>query len=130
MNLCPAFEELNALVDGDLISEREVSVRCHVDMCRACTREVNRLIALKAAVGRAHDSGTPSPALRRAVVSRSPKQHRWRWWLSWAAVHLWLDGLRRRGRASMRPFDLGQDWPRAARPTAATVCRIVAAAER
>jgi anti-sigma factor RsiW len=62
MSGCPAFEDLNALVDGDLPSEREARARQHLVRCVACRREVDGLTALKRAVGRAYDNEVPTPA--------------------------------------------------------------------
>jgi anti-sigma factor RsiW len=76
MSGCPAFEDLSALIDGDLRSERELAVRRHLDLCATCRREVDGLTALKRAVGRAYDNEVPAPALRRAVMARLPKRRR------------------------------------------------------
>jgi len=76
MSGCPAFEDLNALVDGDLPRQREVAVRGHLDRCATCRREVDGLAALKRAVGRAYDNEVPAPALRRAVTAGLPKRRR------------------------------------------------------
>jgi anti-sigma factor RsiW len=76
MSGCPAFEDLNALVDGDLASERERAVRQHLHRCVACRREVGGLTTLKRAVGRAYDNQVPAPALRRAVTAGLPKRRR------------------------------------------------------
>ena len=80
MNHCPASEELNALVDGELSAERELEVRWHLDLCEACTRWVDGVMALKRAVGRAQGREIPSPALRRSVQARRPKRRRDRQW--------------------------------------------------
>jgi len=74
MSGCPAFEDLSALIDGDLSNEKEV--RQHVDRCVTCRRQVDSLAALKRVVGRAYDSELPSPGLRSAVTARLPKRRR------------------------------------------------------
>lgn len=76
MSECPPFEDLSALTDGDLSSEQESEVRQHLDGCASCRRELDGLIALKGAVGRAYDSELPSPTLRRAVAASFPKRRR------------------------------------------------------
>ena len=67
MSGCPAFEDLSALVDGDLSGNHERQLREHVRHCTPCRRQVDALTALKRAVGRAYEGEVPSPALRRAV---------------------------------------------------------------
>ncbi len=76
MSECPAFEDLSALIDGDLSSEQESEVRQHLDGCATCCLQLDGLIALKGAVGRAYDSELPSPTLRRAVTAGLPKGRR------------------------------------------------------
>ena len=76
MSGCPAFEDLSALIDGDLPRDRELAVRQHLEDCVTCHRQVDGLTALKRAVGRAYDSDVPSPALRRVVTAKFPKRRR------------------------------------------------------
>ncbi|HVM96097.1 MAG TPA: zf-HC2 domain-containing protein [Candidatus Acidoferrales bacterium] len=76
MRECPTFDDLNALVDGDLAGERETRVQQHVERCKSCRRQVDSLLALKRAVGRAYDSEVPAPSLRRAVTAALPKRRR------------------------------------------------------
>jgi anti-sigma factor RsiW len=79
MSSCPAFNELSALVDGDLSPGRELEVRWHLDICPTCARQIETVRALKRAVGRAHDRDLPLPALRRAIRACLPKRRRgWR----------------------------------------------------
>ena len=70
INLCPASDEVNGLIDGELAVDRELEVRWHLDLCAACTRSVGAAVALKHAVGRAYDREVPSLALRRSVLAR------------------------------------------------------------
>jgi anti-sigma factor RsiW len=80
MTHCPTLEELSALIDGELHTERELEIRWHLDMCQMCNRAADGVVALKRAVGRAHDHEAPSPALRRSVMARLPKhKRRWHW---------------------------------------------------
>ena len=80
MNCCPAFEELSALIDGGLSPARELEIRWHLDICRACVRYADAVVALKGAIGRAHNRDLPLPALRRSVRARLPKRRRgWQW---------------------------------------------------
>ncbi len=81
MKACPPFHELNALIDADLPSEKELTVRLHLDLCAACRQRVDGLNALKRVVGSAYGGGAPSTALRRAVAAGLAKRHR-SWW-SW-----------------------------------------------
>ena len=76
MSDCPAFDDLSALVDGDLASEREADLRQHLERCEPCRREVDALVALKRAVGRAYETEVPAPSLRRAVTAALPKRRR------------------------------------------------------
>lgn len=76
MTQCPPFEELIALIDGELMTGRELAIRWHLDICSACTRFADGVVALKRAVGRAHDREIPSPALRRSVMAHAPKPKR------------------------------------------------------
>jgi anti-sigma factor RsiW len=78
MNHCPPFEELNALIDGELFTEHELALRWHLDICTACTQHAAAVAALKRAVGRAGVRETPSPGLRRSVMTRLPKRRSWR----------------------------------------------------
>jgi anti-sigma factor RsiW len=78
MSGCPAFEDLSALIDGDLPHDRELEVRQHLEHCVICHQQVDGLTALKRAVGRAYDGEVPSPALRRVVTARLPKRRRMR----------------------------------------------------
>jgi len=71
---CPPREELNALVDGELSTERELALRWHLDICRACDRHAAAVVMLKRAIGRARARETPSPALRRSVMTRVLKR--------------------------------------------------------
>jgi anti-sigma factor RsiW len=80
MSSCPAFDELSALVDGDLTPARELEVRWHLDICATCARYAEAVVTLKRVVGRAHDRDLPLPALRRSVRASLPKRRRsWRW---------------------------------------------------
>ncbi len=80
MSHCPPLEELNALIDGELSSGRELELRWHLDICATCTRSAGAVVALKRAVGRAHHREVPLPALRRSVMVRLPKRRRgWQW---------------------------------------------------
>ncbi|MGD0949894.1 MAG: anti-sigma factor [Candidatus Binatia bacterium] len=79
MSACPAFQDLNALIDGALPREEEVVLRRHLDGCAACRRWVDGVNALRQAVGRAYGSAVPSPALQRAVRASLPKRRHW-WW--------------------------------------------------
>lgn len=76
MRGCPAFEQLSALIDGDLPRAREAEVRQHLEGCARCRRQVDGMAALKRAVGRAYDSEGPAPALRRVVAAKLPKRRR------------------------------------------------------
>ena len=76
MSGCPAFEDLSALVDGDLSGNHERQLREHVQHCALCRRQLDALTALKRTVGRAYEGDTPSPALRRRVRARLSKQRR------------------------------------------------------
>jgi len=81
MNNCPTFEDLNALIDGDLAAECELSVRRHLDFCSACARTADALTALKQTVGRAYDNEAPPPALARALAAKYRKRRiGWHWW--------------------------------------------------
>ena len=73
MSPCPAFEELSALIDGDLDRDRELEVRRHLDSCEACRMQVNAVTRLKQAVGGAYAGQSPPPHLRRAVLAQRPK---------------------------------------------------------
>lgn len=73
MKNCPAFDELSALIDGALAPTRELAVRWHLDICPTCARVAETVVALKRAVGRAHNRELPLPALRRSVRARQPK---------------------------------------------------------
>ena len=80
INCCPVFEELSALIDGDLSPTRELQVRWHLDICPTCTRHADIVVALKRAVGRAHERDIPLPALRRSVRARWPRRRGgWQW---------------------------------------------------
>jgi anti-sigma factor RsiW len=80
INSCPVFEELSALIDGDLSPARELQVRWHVDICATCARYADVVVALKRAVGRAHERDIPLPALRRSVRARWPRRRGgWQW---------------------------------------------------
>ena len=72
MTNCPPWEELNALIDGELSIERELQFRWHLDICRACTRHATSVVTLKRAVGRVRERDVPSPLLRRNVIGRVP----------------------------------------------------------
>lgn len=74
MTNCPPWEELNALIDGELSTEHELAVRRHLDICSACARHATAVVVLKRAVGRAGDREPPSPALRRSVMTHVPKR--------------------------------------------------------
>ena len=76
MSGCPAFEELSALVDGDLSGNRERHLREHLEQCTSCRAQLDGLTALKRTVGRTYEGETPSPALRRAVRAAATKQRR------------------------------------------------------
>ena len=76
MSGCPAFEDLSALVDGDLSSNQERQVREHVQHCAPCRRQLDALTALKRTVGRAYEGEAPSPALRRTVRAGVSKRRR------------------------------------------------------
>ena len=76
MTHCPSLEELIALIDGELISDRELEIRWHLDVCSACTRSADGVVALKRAVSRAHAREVPSPALRRNVEACVPRRRR------------------------------------------------------
>ena len=76
MSVCPAFEDLSALIDGGLPREQEGKVRQHLGRCAKCRKQLEGLTAIKRAVGRAYDSELPSPALRRAVTAGVPKRRR------------------------------------------------------
>jgi len=79
MSHCPLLEEVSALVDGELSGERELEIRWHLDICHACARSADAVVALKRAVGRAHHRDVPLPALRRSVMARVLKRRRgWR----------------------------------------------------
>lgn len=80
MSHCPPLEELSALIDGELSNERELGIRWHLDICHACARSADAVVALKRAVGRAHNREIPLPALRRSVMARVPKRRRGRQW--------------------------------------------------
>jgi anti-sigma factor RsiW len=80
MSLCPAFQDLSALIDGALPHEEELALRRHLDDCPACRSWTNGMNALKQAVGRAYGGNVPSPALQRAVRAGLPKRRHWRWW--------------------------------------------------
>ena len=73
MSSCPGFDELSALIDGDLSPGRELAVRWHLDICSTCARYAETVVALKRAVGRAHNRDLPLPALRRSVKARLPR---------------------------------------------------------
>ena len=77
---CPPFQDLNALVDGDLPADRDLTVRRHLDLCMDCRRTVDAVTALKQAVGRAYDDDVPSPVLRCAMTAALAKSRRRRWW--------------------------------------------------
>jgi len=80
MNSCPAFDELSALIDGDLTPARELEVRWHLDICATCARCAAAVVALKRVVGRAHNRDLPLPGLRRSLRACLPKRRRsWRW---------------------------------------------------
>jgi anti-sigma factor RsiW len=72
MTNCPTWEELNALIDGELSAERELQFRWHLDLCSACALHAAGVVTLKRAVGRLHERNVPSPALRRHVMGRVP----------------------------------------------------------
>jgi anti-sigma factor RsiW len=72
MTHCPPWEELNALIDGELSTERELPLRWHLDICSACSRHATTVVTLKRAVGRVRERDVPSPALRRNVMARAP----------------------------------------------------------
>ena len=76
MSGCPAFEDLSALVDGDLSGNHERQLREHVQHCVPCRRQLDALTALKRTVGRAYEGEAPSPALRRRVRAGLSKQRR------------------------------------------------------
>ena len=76
MSGCPAFEDLSALVDGDLSGNHERQLREHVQHCAQCRRQVDALAALKRSVGRAYEGEVPSPALRRTVRAGLSKSRR------------------------------------------------------
>jgi anti-sigma factor RsiW len=76
MSVCPAFEDLSALIDGDLPREREGKVRQHLGRCAICRKELEGLAAIKRTVGHAYDSELPSPALRSAVTAGLSKRRR------------------------------------------------------
>ncbi len=76
MSGCPAFEELSALVDGDLSGSQERQVHEHLEKCTPCRAQFDALIALKRTVGRAYEGETPSPVLRGAVRAAAAKQRR------------------------------------------------------
>ena len=78
MSGCPAFEDLNALVDGDLPHDQELEVCQHLEHCAHCHRRMDGLTLLKRTVGRAYDSELPPPALRRVVTAQLPKRRRLR----------------------------------------------------
>jgi anti-sigma factor RsiW len=63
----PAFEDLSALVDGDLSGNQERQLREHLRHCASCRGQLDALTALKRTVGRAYEGEVPSPALRQAV---------------------------------------------------------------
>ncbi len=72
MTSCLAWEQLNALIDGELSAKRELKLRLHLDICDACARHAAAMMALKRAVGRLQGRDVPSPALRRNVTGRMP----------------------------------------------------------
>ncbi len=76
MKGCPAFEDMSALIDGELPQEREAEVRRHLDACADCRRQIDGMTALKQSVGRAYESEGPSPALRRVVTGNLHKRRR------------------------------------------------------
>lgn len=76
MSGCPAFEDLSALVDGDLAGDQERRLRRHMERCEKCRRQLDGLTALKRTVGRAYEGEAPSPTLRRAVTVALPKRRR------------------------------------------------------
>ena len=69
MTHCPAMEEMNAMIDGELLAEKELELRWHLDICEPCGRLCAALVALKCVVGRARQCETPSPTLRRSVMT-------------------------------------------------------------
>ncbi len=71
MTNCPPWEELNALLDGELSTERELQLRWHLDICDACARHGAAVVTLKRAVGQVRERDVPSPTLRRNVSSRT-----------------------------------------------------------
>ena len=76
MSGCPAFEDLSALVDGDLSRTQARQLHQHVEQCTFCRAQLDGLTALKRTVGRAYADETPSPALRRAVRAGTAKRRR------------------------------------------------------
>lgn len=72
MTNCPPWKELNALIDGELSTERELQLRWHLDICSACARHATAVVGLKRAVGRVREREIPSPSLRRNVMARAP----------------------------------------------------------
>jgi anti-sigma factor RsiW len=78
MSGCPAFEDLSALVDGDLSGNQERQLREHLEECTSCRAQFDALTTLKRSVGRAYEGEAPSPALRRAVRAGAAKGRRQR----------------------------------------------------
>ena len=81
MRNCPAFEELNRLVDGELGNGRELEVRRHLDGCDSCAKMWRALIRLKPALGAGYHSASPPVAVRQAITTLVRTRRRWRrWW--------------------------------------------------
>ncbi len=76
MSVCPAFEDLSVLIDGDLSRQQEGKVRRHLGRCATCSKELEALTAIKRAVGRAYDCELPSAAFRRAIAQGLPRRRR------------------------------------------------------
>jgi anti-sigma factor RsiW len=76
MSGCPTFEDLNALVDGDLSGNQERQLRAHLEQCTSCRAHLDSLTALKRTIGRAYEGETPSPPLRCAVRAGAAKRRR------------------------------------------------------
>ncbi len=70
MTNCSPWEELNALIDGELTGKRELHVRWHLEICNSCAHHAAAVVTLKRAVGRMRERDMPSPALRRHVLTR------------------------------------------------------------
>jgi anti-sigma factor RsiW len=80
MSVCPTFRDLSAMIDGAVPREQDLALRRHVDGCATCRRWVNKVNALKQAVGCAYGGNVPSPGLRQTVRAGLSKRRRWWWW--------------------------------------------------